>query len=77
MKVSIVLKAFKDNTWVLTMFLAFISAFSGVILMINPEIASMTMTMLLGILMIVGNATDLANLIVLKNKVDTIVQYFN
>lgn len=77
LKVSIVLKAFKDNTWVLTTFLAFISAFAGVILMINPDIASITMTTLLGMLLIVGSATDLTNLIIFKNKVNTIVQYFN
>lgn len=75
-KISLVLKDVQDDKWILTLMLAILEMLCGLIMIINPKVGALTLTTLLGILLLVYSASAMIDLVIFKKNVNNIVKYF-
>ncbi len=71
-RISLVLKECNKNVWLWTMLLSVLSLSCGIIMILNPTLGSITLTILIGILLIIYSIFTLIDIIIFKKNVNTI-----
>ena len=76
-KLAVVLKNVNNNVWLVILLLNVLIIFCGIGLVINPEVGALTITTMIGFLMIVYSVSDLADCFIIKNHIKAIIKYFD
>lgn len=76
LRLAISLRNFKNTPWILILIISILSIICGFILILNPTITSITLTLFIGIMIIVYAISDIIDMIVLKKQVKNLAKYF-
>lgn len=76
LRLVISLRNFKNTPWILILIISILSIICGFILILNPTITSITLTLFIGIMIIVYAISDIIDMIVLKKQVKNLAKYF-
>ena len=71
-RLSFVVKDLDDGDWVLVFIMSMVTIFCGMLLILFPNLSEISITILLGVLLIIYSVNDIINFIVLKKKVHDI-----
>ncbi len=66
----------KNSNWLFTLIMGFISLFCGMILILNPLAASISITLFSGIIIIIYAFTELIDIILFKRDADRLAKFF-
>lgn len=76
MRLALSLKEFGNSSWMLTLILAILSIICGIILILNPTITSITITLFSGIMMIIYAISDIIDMVLFKKHIKEINKHF-
>jgi len=75
-KISFILKNIGISKWIITLLLSIVSIICSIILILNPEIASISLTILLGIIIIIYSILGIIDILIFKKHINNIANYF-
>lgn len=75
MRIAFYLKDIEDVPWLVTLIMAILSIVCGIILILNPIKSSITITLFLGIMIIIYSISDIADMIILKKYIRRLVKH--
>lgn len=65
-----------NNSWILTLLFGIITCICGIVLIINPIFTSITITIFLGIMLIIYSISDIIDMAIFKKHINNIAKYF-
>ena len=76
LRMSLALKDANNSYWVLTYVLSILTIISGLCLLFNPEVASLTLTKVIGAISIIYALCDIIDVIIFKKNIKSIAKVF-
>jgi len=73
-RISLLLKE-ENNKWIIALILAILSIICGLILIFNPFASAVTLTKIIGIIIIIYSLSDVIGMIILKKDINGIVKH--
>ncbi len=65
-----------SGSWLLSLLLAIITCICGIVLILNPTLTSITITIFLGIMLIIYSVSDIIDMVIFKKHIKKIGKYF-
>lgn len=75
-RISFSLKDLGTPSWIWTLLMAILSIICGFILILNPSVTSITVTLIAGIMMIIYSISDIVDMVVFKKHMNEIAKHF-
>jgi uncharacterized membrane protein HdeD (DUF308 family) len=77
LRLTLSLRSFDGTSWLLALIMTILSIVCGSILILNPTISSITITLFAGLIIVIYSISDIIDMIIFKRNINNIIKYVN